>query len=546
MKKTLLSILFIGLLAPLFAHIGSPGVIVETMLGKHRMMFNVNPPEVIPGTAVVTVFVADEVSNLQLSGKPIYFSAGAKGTPKADVLYPVASEPGRYEGEIWFMEFGASSVEITLEDEEGMHHLIIPVMAVATAQNEMDLSLGIALSVLGLLLVILMVTIISASVTDGLQTAGSPTSHKLKKRKRIGILAGSTLMILLLWFGKNWWDNWAANYQRFLYQPLQAASAIVSDEEAHYLQLSLAENEITIGRINRKISYIIPDHGKLMHLFLIRKGSLDAFAHLHPKRLDTVTFQSKLPPLPAGDYHVFADISRYSGFSETIISDLHIPEGLFKSDSYTFDDRDDTYALTNALFAKVSDRLDADLLLCGSPGIKTELPGGYAALWETDEEYFKAGKLYSLNFALFDPEGNPAVLEPYLGMMGHAVVMKSDGSVYIHLHPVGNYSMASQQALMTRFASGASGWGNMPLGSSFADSIDRVVAWLDQLPDSERDSLLMGDMLHEPLLPDSEAHEGHQMVSFPYAFPTAGDYRLWLQVKLDGKIVNGAFDVKVN
>jgi hypothetical protein len=43
------------------------------------------------------------------------------------------------------------------------------------------------------------------------------------------------------------------------------------------------------------------------------------------------------------------------------------------------------------------------------------------------------------------------LLEPYLGMDGYGVVMKEDGSVYIHLHPVGSYSMASQQTMLNRF-----------------------------------------------------------------------------------------------
>lgn len=76
------------------------------------------------------------------------------------------------------------------------------------------------------------------------------------------------------------------------------------------------------------------------------------------------------------------------------------------------------------------------------------------------------------------------------------------------------------------------------------DSVDQVLSFLDELPDKERDSLLMGDMVHLPYLEDPE-HEDHSMVRFPYAFPQPGDYRVWIQVKIDGEIVNGAFDVEV-
>lgn len=148
-----------------------------------------------------------------------------------------------------------------------------------------------------------------------------------------------------------------------------------------------------------------------------------------------------------------------------------------------------------------------------------------------------------MDFALFDPNDEPANLESYLGMMGHAVVLKHDGSVYIHLHPTGNYSMGSQQMLLDRFKSGKIGFTDIPQSLSFQDSIDQVVAFLDALPDAERDSLLMGDMVHYNW--EDPEHEEHSMVSFPYAFPEKGNYRIWIQVKIDGKIVNGAFDVEV-
>lgn len=34
-------------------------------------------------------------------------------------------------------------------------------------------------------------------------------------------------------------------------------------------------------------------------------------------------------------------------------------------------------------------------------------------------------------------------------------------------------------------------------------------------------------------------------VSFPYAFPKAGFYRLWVQVKIKGEILTGIYDVEV-
>ncbi|WP_158861177.1 hypothetical protein [Lunatibacter salilacus] len=540
--------LLVGLWLGISSHVGSPGVIYEGMLGPYRVMANVNPPDVIPGIALVTVILPDNPDGISLEAKPVYWSAGLSGTPISDPLIPVEGEIGKYELELWFMGAGASSVQLILSQGDRVFETTIPVMALPTAQKDMPVNLGLILSALGLFLVILMVTIIASAMSDSLRSPGVPREKSGNARKTKGVVIGTICMLLILWGGKSWWDNEADSYLKNIYKPIAGNAWVESSDQGNFLELTIDKEQLQWGSTVRKMSYIVPDHGKLMHLFLIRKDDLDVFAHLHPQRIDSLHFRSVLPDLPAGDYHVFADFTRFTGFSETIVSDLTIPENTpFRliSERNASLDRDDSFLISSKTSSQTTPNLlDADFLLCGKPGMRIDLAGGYGAMWQSETEDYKAGKLYSLDFELFDPEGNPANLEPYLGMMGHAVAMKYDGSVYIHLHPTGNYSMGSQEMLLERFASGKTGFGQLPTGMTFMDSVDQVISWMDQLPIAERDSLLMGNGMHN--MPEDPEHEGHQMVSFPYAFPEGGDFRVWIQVKIDGQILNGAFDVAVS
>ena len=60
------------------AHVGSSGVVVQKKAGNYQLLISVQPPDVVPGTAKVTVFVEQgRVSSV--GGRPIYFQSGDEG-----------------------------------------------------------------------------------------------------------------------------------------------------------------------------------------------------------------------------------------------------------------------------------------------------------------------------------------------------------------------------------------------------------------------------------------------------------------------------------
>lgn len=547
MKKLFFLVILVVASFTAGSHIGSPGVTFEGQAGPYTVMVLITPPEVIPGTARVDIYATGQGIRA-IWGKPMYWHAGAGGAPSADEMLPVAGEPGHYTGLIWLMTPGTSGIDLKVEGDAGTGNVLVPVMAISTAQKEMPASLGYGLVALGVLLVVLMVTIISSSVGVGLLNPHAETTAAVRRKSWTGAAVSAVLLVLMLWGGKTWWDNWANKYRRFLYRPIQATSSVVTEDGKRALVFDIDTTRFENLSKTRNLAYVVPDHGKLMHMFLVRAGSMDVFAHLHPLRRNMGTYVTPLPPLPNGTYLVFADITRLSGFSETIPDTLVIdqpPVAFAAQDSLKLN-RDDTYFITDAVASKESAGMRDNIVLCGRPGEKIVLPDGATAIWEHQAgKPFEAGRLYELTFAIQDEQGKPAALEPYLGMMGHAVVMKTDGSVYIHLHPVGSYSMASQQTMLARFdtASGPVNWASFAFTqASFMDSIDHAVARLDAMPDQERNAALMAGMQHATADAD---HPDHSVVKFPYAFPSPGSYRIWIQMKRNGKILNSAFDAIV-
>ena len=442
MKRLLLLFL---LPAALHAHVGSPNVFFDGHAGPHPVRVIVRPPEVVPGVAEITVRLKEGTAD-RVTVQPVLYRTGLEGAPPPDVAVPVPGDPGLFTAQLWLMTSGSYTVRVQVG--EGV--ALVPVVTAPTRLKGMQRGMGALLLVLGVFLFAGAVTIVGAAVRESVLAPGeAPDAGRLRRARIVSALAGVFLAVVLLG-GKRWWDSVEAGERERLYRPFEVQASVRDG----ILGLDIRDPR------RRDSSPFIPDHGKLMHLFLVREPGLDAFAHLHPvPQGGQDRFEAALPPLPAGRYRVYGDVVHESGFPQTLTDIVEIPA----VPPGPATDPDDSW------------HREGD---GGLRWLKTPLV---------------AGREVDLRFEAGVP------LEPYMGMMGHAVITRPDGEVFVHLHPVGSFSMASQQAFERR----------MGLSSSHAH----------QHPSS--------------------------VVSFPYEFPRPGQYRIWVQVKSGGRIVTGAFDAEV-
>src|SRR3954464_6276560 len=182
--------------------------------------------------------------------------------------------------------------------------------------------LGWLLAALGIFLTVGMLTIIGAAVRESVLVPGAEPDGARRRRARIGVAVAAVLAVLILWGGNAWWGAEAASYARVvLYRPFASQATIEpgsAGDAPRTLTLSIRDPRWA-GNPNPLSAYnaLIPDHGKLMHLFLIRDDRLDSLAHLHPvpRTPEALDFDVALPALPSGKYRVYGDIGHESGYA---------------------------------------------------------------------------------------------------------------------------------------------------------------------------------------------------------------------------------------
>ncbi len=482
MKRFLPILLLLALVltaGPARAHVGSPNVFFDGDAGPYPVRVIVRPPVVIPGLAEVTVRFRDGRKVDGVTVQPVQYKAGFKGAPPPDAATPVPGAPDTWSAQLWLMRGSSYTVRVAVRGPAGPGEALVPVTAVPMKVLKMDKGLGAVLVFLGLFLFVGAVSIVGSAVRESVLTPGEEADRQRRNRARVLSIAAAALFALALWGGRNWWNSVDGEARQGIFKPFQVQASVVPVDGRPALDLRIQDER------RADWSPLMPDHGKLMHLFLIREPGLDAFAHLHPVMKDPDDFQVALPSLPAGTYRVYADVIHESGFPQTLVDTVKIPEGTGGPPQ----DPDDSWRASAPL-----GRANPDV----SP-----LEDGGSMVWKRGP--LAAGREAELRFEVRGADGRPASLEPYMGMLSHAVISKDDGQVFVHLHPMGTVSMAAQQAF----------------------------AKLEKREEGKAVAVTMGQMNTDGT------------ISFPYEFPRPGRYRLWVQVKTGGKVRTGVFDAEV-
>lgn len=480
------------------AHVGSPDAIFEGAAGPYGIRVIVRPPGVVPGLAEITVRILSGEGVRSVLVLPLRGGRPTALQPPPDSARVVSGDPRLFSAQLWLMEGGAYSIQVDVSGAAGGGRAIVPVNSLATRRLAFATPLALGLLGLGLFLLIGALTIVGAAVRESVLPPGAEPDAARRRRSWWIRLATVPLLALAVLAGKRWWDGVDAAYRSSLSRPMRVVSTISQAGGARTLRLAITDSEW----LGRRSTPLIPDHGKLMHLFLIREDQ-EAFAHLHPVMQDSSTFLAALPSLAPGRYRLYADVVHEDGFTQTFVDTVTLsPSGT----SWRASDPDDSWwesrpSKVSAQSSGVSRQPHADL------------EDGSVMTWERDTAQIVAGRDIELRFTVTAPDGRPAALEPYMGMASHAVITRDDGMVFVHLHPAGTIAMASQLAYALR------------------EPGDTVQGQLGQrITQAER------SMEHGTVQSD---------VSLPYAFPQPGAYRLWVQVKRAGRILTGAFDARV-
>jgi hypothetical protein len=489
-----LSVAFVAALVS--AHVGSPDVFFSGKAGPYDIRVTVRPPEVVPGVAYVTVRAPSDAREVAI--RPIYWRAGSRGAPEADVMRASTSEPGTFEGSLWLMAHGAYTVDVIVDGARGKANVLVPVAAVARGRLEMNGALAALLAVLGLVLVAGLVNIVHKAAGESLAEIGEGLTVERVRSARRAVAVTLPILALAIFGGARWWRAVDRGYERSIYRPAPLALTL-SDG---VLRLQATDTVWQPSRARTwKASALVPDHGKLMHLFVVRADDASAFAHLHPQPQDTTlnpAFAVALPPLPAGRYHVFGDVVHETGMERTLVGELILDSAAARRRSAS-GDPDDGWFVGEATRERTVTLAD----------------GARMSLQLVPNSVIRAGREESIRIAVTEANGQPARLEPYLGMTAHAVVIGVDGSVFVHLHPMGTVTMAARHAFEAR-----------DRGDTTADGRLRL------------DGAAHADMT--PMQPSQSAS-----VEFPYAFPRSGSYRVFVQVRHNGRVQTGAFALTV-
>jgi hypothetical protein len=489
-RASMLAVVLLLFAAPANAHVGSPNVFYEGDAGPYHLFVTVNVPAVIPGVADVQIRAdSDDVRQVSTAVTRLA-GAGSKYAPVPDAAQRSPIDPHLFTSSLWLMEYGSMRVLINVAGAHGPAQLSVPVPSAARRMLPMPPALGALLLTLAIALALGAISIVGAAARESRLAAGADVTPQLKRRGWRAMAIAGVVVAVLFYLAFVWWNADAQNYAVVtkLFKPPKLALTVVDGTR---LAIRPSQDDKVWLRF-KVMDGIVPDHGHLMHLFLVRTPALDRIWHLHPNRQSDGSFVDALPSIQPGRYSVFADIVDQSGFPWTLVGSIDLPQ------------------ISGTPLSGDDSGGQALPLTSSSDSLVDVLDDGTRVVWHRAGAAIRANAPMILRFEVQDQNGKPATgMQPYMGMAAHAEIVSSDLQVFAHIHPSGSVPMASLMMASTNSADSMAG-------------------------------MNMSDM--NPNTGPAMSPE----LSMPYGFPKPGHYRIFLQFKRADKIETAHFDTVVN
>jgi len=150
-------------------------------------------------------------------------------------------------------------------------------------------------------------------------------------------------------------------------------------------------------------------HERLMHLFLVRRD-LGYFAHEHPDLVAPGVFRLRHRFLAPGEWRLFADVAPRDAGGQILVATLRVLPG-------------------------EGDPPPPSPMASG-PVLSAAAPGGVRADLEIPDGGIPAGRTVTVVARISDARGRPIEdLEPWLGALGHLLLISRDAETFAHAHP---------------------------------------------------------------------------------------------------------------
>lgn len=255
---------------------------------------------------------------------------------------------------------------------------------------------------------------------------------------------------------------------------------------------------------------------KLMHLIVV-KSDLSWFNHIHPTYQGNGIFTVSAMVPRAGSYKLYADYTPKNGTQEVPQYTFNVGAASSTSPSFVADKPDIKGWMTRTVVSHLESQPD------GISGATYQV-----ALMPMPTKLV-SGQDVMLHFQVRDAKGRVVKdLQPYLGTMGHMVVLSGDTNIYLHAHPMGSDMKGMDMG----------GMDMKGMKMSFSGSQPKLQSTLMSSATTAKQSFRLVDEESKPAKSSSD-------VMFHTNFPKAGIYKAWGQFRHGNKIITAPFMLDV-